>query len=59
MKELMQRQAELNAALDLDKNATQVVPRGEQESVWLKSARVRQFRPEYSLLQSSRIPFRP
>ncbi len=59
MKELLLRQAELDAALDLNKNETQVVPRGEQESVRLKSARVRQFRPEYSLLQSSRIPFRP
>jgi hypothetical protein len=59
MKELLLRQAELNAALDLDKNETQVVPRGEQDSVRLKSSRLRQFRPKYSLLESSRIPFRP
>ena len=59
MKELLLRQAELSAALDLNKNGTQVVPRGEQDSVRLKSSRLRQFRPEYSLLESSRIPFRP
>jgi hypothetical protein len=59
MKELLLRQAELNAALDLNKNETQVVPRGEQDSVRLKSSRLRQFRPAYSLLESSRIPFRP
>jgi len=56
MKELLLRQAELNAVLDLNKNETQVVPRGEQDSVRLKSSRLRQFRPEYSLLESSRIP---
>jgi hypothetical protein len=54
MKELLLRQAELNAVLDLNKNETQVVPRGEQDSVRLKSSRPRQ--PEYSLLESSRIP---
>jgi hypothetical protein len=59
MKELPPRQAELNAALDPDKNETQVVPRGEQDSVRLKSSRLRQFRSEYSLLESSRIPMRP
>ncbi len=53
MKELLLRQAELDSALDLDKNGTQVAPRGEQESVRLKSSRLRQFRPEYSLLESS------
>ena len=37
MKELLLRQPELDVALDLDKNETQVVPGGEQESVRLKS----------------------
>jgi hypothetical protein len=41
MKELPLRQAELNAALDLNKNGTQVVPRVEQGSVRLKSSRLR------------------
>lgn len=39
IKELLLRQAELDAALDLDKNETQVVPRGEQGGGRLKSAR--------------------
>jgi hypothetical protein len=59
MKELLLRQAELNAALDLNKNETQVVPRGERNSARLKSSGLRQFRPDCSLLESSRIPFRP
>jgi hypothetical protein len=41
MQELLLRQAEHNAALDLNKNETQVVPRGEQDSARLKSSRPR------------------
>jgi hypothetical protein len=50
MKELLPRQAELNAELDLNDNETQVVPRTEQNRARLKSSRLRQFRPEYFLL---------
>ena len=59
MKELLLLQAALDSGARSQQNETQVAPRGEQDSVRLKSSRLRQFRPEYSLLESSRIPFRP